>query len=151
MVYKLKVPYINSLGKIDITSVFNLNEWYFERPAEENKDESSIIYDLDYGEHLLLHLVCNEDRCDFNVKTIGIYENNKGQSYLVEDEEYYTTFGRSDIAGIAETQYAPVVLRNFFKYLRVHDIPDYWYEPKDICNVIEQIKKFFDEYFNVHD
>jgi len=70
---------------------------------------------------------------------------------LVEDKEYHTSFGRSYIAGIAEAQYTPVVLRNFFKYLRVHDIRDYWYEPKDICNVIEQIKKFFDEYFNVHD
>jgi hypothetical protein len=151
MVYRLEFPYISSLDRIDITSIFNLNEWYFERPVEENRDKNGITYDLDYGEHLILHLKCDETQCYFDVKVIGVYENSKRQPYLVEGEEYRTTFNRSSVADIASTQYAPVVLRNFFKYLRPYDVPEYWYEPKDVCQIVEQIKKFFDEYFSVRD
>ena len=151
MVYKLKVPYVNNLDKLDISMVFNLNDWVFEEAIEENKDENAVVYDLDYGEHLMLSLKCNREQCSFNAKIIGIYDDEKKEPKLVTDEEYSTILNRSDITDIASTKWAPVILRNFMTYLRPFDIPDYWYEPKDVCNIIEQIKKFFEEYLHISD
>jgi len=151
MVYKLEVPCVNSLDKIDITSVFNLNEWYFEQPVEYNKSRDTVAYDLDYGEHLLLHLRCNKDQCSFDVMSVGVYDDKEGKPELVKIEEYNVNFNRSSISDIASMSWAPAVLRNFMTYLRCSDIPDYWYEPKDVCQVIEQIRKFFTEYFGKSD
>jgi len=148
MVYKYEAPYEFSLNKIDIVMVFNLNEWYYEEAIEETVDQSTVVYDLDYGEHLMLHLKCNDVQCNLNVTSVGVYDNEKGQPHLVTTEEYHVNFSRSLVADIAETRYAPAILKNFMKYLRPFNIPDYWYTPQDICSIIEKIKKFFSEYLN---
>jgi len=151
MVYKYKVPYKYSIDEINVTMIFNLNEWFYEQAIEYNKDSSTAIYDLDYGEHLMLNLRCEKEQCTFSATVIGVYDDKKGHVQLVKDEGYHVNLSRSNITDIVETEYAPVILRNFMKFLRPFDIPDYWYSPQDVCGVVEKIKKFFEEYLNVHD
>jgi len=151
MVYKLEFPYKNNPNEIDVTMLFNLNEWYYEEAISYNGNKNTVVYDLDYGEHLLLRLQCNKEQCSFDVKNLGVYENKQGQIYSVIDGEYNVSFARSVIADIAVTEWAPAVLRNFMAYLRPFNIPDYWYTPGDICNVVEKIKEFFNKYLGGHE
>jgi len=150
-VYEYVVPYIHNLDVLDVTMVFDIADSRFIEASKVNKDNGMVVYDLDYGEHLVLHLKCNNDQCNFSADLVGVYENKKGEAYLEQLDHYSTTLSRFSVSMIPVTKWAPAILRCFFMCLRPFDIPDEWYSPSDVDQVIEKISGFFNEYLNISD
>ena len=144
MVYELQVPYVHTPKDIDVTMVFDMTDGHFIEAEEYNKSDSTVKYNLGYGEYLVLHLKCDDRQCNLDAREIGIYDQNK----LAETEHYSTTLGRFGISIIATVRYAPRILRSFLRYMRPFDIPDEWYNVGDTEQIVEKIAKFFDEYFS---
>ena len=151
LVYEYSVPYIHTDKVVDVTMIFDVSDSHFIEAKEYNKDNNAVKYDLDFGEHLIFHLQCGDDQCILDINEIGVYENKMKEVYIEHLDHYSTTLGRFNISMIPTTKWAPVILRDFMRYMRPFDIPDEFYSPQDICHVIEQIAKFFNGYFNEDD
>jgi hypothetical protein len=151
MVYEYVVPYVHKLDVLDTTMIFNIADSRFIEASKINKDNGMVVYDLGYGEHLVLHLKCNGDQCSFDADLVGVYENKKGEVYLERLDHYSTTLSRFSVSMVPTTKWAPAILRCFFMCLRPFDIPDEWYSPQDICQIIEKIATFFNEYLYEYD
>ena len=142
-----EIPYIHTPKAIDVTMIFDENDGHFIEAKEYNKSDSTVKYNLGYGEYLVLHLKCDDRQCNLDVSEIGIYDQNK----LVEIGHYSTILSRFGVSIIATVKYAPRILRSFLRYMRPFDIPDEWYSPQDTEQIVEKIAKFFNEYFSESD
>jgi len=151
MVYSYESKFIHTPYILDVTMVFSLNDWRFIEANKFNEHTNTVVYDLDYGEYALFNVKCNGDQCELNVSTVGVYDDKKGELQLIKTEEYHTNFSRFSITDIALTKWAPIILRHVMKYLRPFDIPCHYYIPSDVEQIIDQVSRFFNEYFSEDD
>jgi len=151
MVYMYEVPYVHTHKMVDVTMIYDAVENRFIEAEEYNKDNNIVKFNLDYGEHLVFHLRCDDGQCNLNIDAVGVYEEGE-QVKLVNIGGYSTTLGRLSVSIIPSVKYAPPILRYFLAYLRPFDLPCEEF-PLIACieKVLDEIAKFFNEYYRDDD